>query len=75
MKKSFIIYPPTKIETSNHSVRIVEAPIKIKLKAFITGYIEDYLEMPSPEKIASLFNISVADANISLMMYGENKQF
>lgn len=70
MKKNFIIYPETKIEANDPNLVIVDAPIKVKLKSFITGYREDYGELPSIERIVSLFHVTEQDAHIALTLYG-----
>lgn len=69
MKKNFIVYPKTKI-VSNENIEIVDAPLKVKLKAFISGYREDYGELPSIERLKSTFSISEQDAHIALTLYG-----
>lgn len=70
MKKEFLVYPKTKIDISNPNIQIVEAPLKIKLKAYITGYREDHGELPTIERIQSIFQISVQDAEIALTLFG-----
>lgn len=70
MKKEFMIYPRTKIDMTDPNIEIVEAPLKVKLKAYITGYREDYGELPSIERIKSLFNVSDQDAHIALTLFG-----
>ena len=69
MKKEFIIYPKTKIAESNPTIKIVEAPRKFKMRAYITGYHEDYGELPSIEQIQSIFRVSEQDAEIALVVY------
>lgn len=71
MKKEFIIYPKTKIEESNPAIKIVEAPRKVKMRAYITGYREDYGELPSIEQVRSIFRVSEQDAEIALVVYGK----
>lgn len=70
MKKEFIIYPKTKIEVTDPNLVIVDAPVKVKLKSFITGYREDYGELPSIERLTSIFSVSEQDAHIALTLYG-----
>ncbi|WP_342538473.1 hypothetical protein MKY15_20735 [Sporosarcina sp. FSL K6-1540] len=70
MKKEFIVYPKTKIDISNPNVQIIDAPLKVKLKAFVTGYREDHGELPSIERIQSIFQISKQDAEIALTLFG-----
>ncbi|WP_342505650.1 hypothetical protein [Sporosarcina sp. FSL K6-2383] len=69
MKNEFIIYPKTKIETTDPKVVILEAPRKVKMKAYITGYTEDYGELPSIEQVRSIFRVSEQDAEIALVVY------
>lgn len=70
MKKEFLVYPRTKIDASNPNVQIIEAPLKVKLKAYITGYREDHGELPTIERIQSIFQISEQDAEIALTLFG-----
>lgn len=69
--KSFIIYPKTKIAINNPIIEIVEAPIKEKLKSFITGYIQDYREAPTVEYLQSIFDISEQDAHMALVLFSK----
>ncbi|WP_438310850.1 hypothetical protein [Sporosarcina sp. FA9] len=71
MKKNFIIYPRTKIDMTEPLIEIVEAPLKVKLKAYITGYQEDYGELPTTERIRSIFDISNQDAEMALVVFGK----
>lgn len=71
--KSFIVYPKTKIDISDPRIEIIDAPIKVRLKAFISGYIEDYNEPPTTRYIQSIFNISESDAEMALHFYGNSK--
>ncbi|MEK4403471.1 hypothetical protein MKZ26_03370 [Sporosarcina sp. FSL K6-6792] len=70
MKREFLVYPKTKIEISNPNIKIIEAPLKVKLKAYITGYKEDHGELPSIERIQSIFQISKQDSDIALTLFG-----
>lgn len=69
--KNFIIYPKVKIDSSNENIQMIDAPIKTKLKAFITGYMEDYGESPSVEYLQSVFSISQQDAEMALVLYSK----
>jgi hypothetical protein len=69
MKKTFIIYPKTKIDKNDPHIHVINAPIKERLHAYITGYKEDYRELPSKEKLMSLFKISKRDAEIALLIF------
>ena len=70
--KSFIIYPRTKIEVDDPILQVIDAPIKVKLKAFITGYLQDYGELPTAQYIQSLFSISALDADMAIHLYGNS---
>lgn len=70
--KSFILYPRTEIDIDNPSIEIVDAPIKDKLKAFISGYIEDYNEEPTIQYLQLIFGISELDAEMALYFYGNS---
>ncbi len=70
LKKTFIVYPKTKINMDDPYYEKVDTTLKIKLKTFITGYIEDYGESPSITYIQSIFNISKLDVEIALSLYG-----
>jgi len=72
VKKEFLVYPKTKIAESNETIQIVEVPLKVKLKAFVTGYREDHGELPSIERIQSIFPISKQDAEIALTLFAMN---
>lgn len=69
--KSFIVYPKTRIDTSDENIKRVEASTKDKLKSFISGYIEDYGEAPALSYIQSLFHISKQDAEMALSLYSK----
>lgn len=71
--KSFIIYPRTKIDVANPKIEVIVPPIKVKLKAFITGYMEDRNELPSVSYLQSVFEISIEDAEMALSLYGGSK--
>ena len=71
MKKEFIMYPKTKIETTDPKVVIVEASRKVKMRAYITGYKEDYGELPSVKQVISIFRVTKQDAEIALVVYGD----
>ncbi|WP_010170134.1 hypothetical protein [Bacillus coahuilensis] len=70
-RKDFIIYPKTKIDIKDDMFKVVDAPIKVQLQAFITGYIEDYGESPSIKYLQSVFRITEQDAEIALYLYGK----
>jgi hypothetical protein len=70
-RKDFIIYPKTEIDINDDMFKVVDAPIKVKLKAFITGYIEDYGEPPSIKYIQSIFRITELDAEIAWFLYSQ----
>ena len=70
VKREFLVYPKTKIDISNPNIKIIEAPLKVKLKAFVTGYREDHGDLPSIERIRSIFQISEQDAEIALTLFG-----
>ncbi|WP_144511563.1 hypothetical protein [Bacillus sp. FJAT-22090] len=71
--KSFITYPRTKIGFDNPNIQVIDAPIKVRLKSFITGYLEDRNELPSASYIQSIFGISEHDAEMALHFYGDSK--
>ncbi|MFJ8064882.1 hypothetical protein ACIQYS_09635 [Psychrobacillus sp. NPDC096426] len=71
--KSFIIYPRSKIDVENPNIQVIDAPIKVKLKAFITSYYEDRNELPSVSYLQSIFGISQLDAEMALHFYGDSK--
>ncbi|WP_342441767.1 hypothetical protein MHB65_22240 [Lysinibacillus sp. FSL K6-0075] len=70
--KSFIIYPRTKIDTEDPRLQVIDAPIKVKLKAFISAYLQDYSEMPTTQYIQSIFGISELDAEMAIHLYGNS---
>lgn len=71
--KKFIVYPKTKLAVDNPHIEIIDAPIKTKLKAYVTGYLEDYGELPAIDSIRSVFNISKQDAEMALVIYGSTR--
>lgn len=70
--KSFIIYPRTKIDLDDPRLQVIDGPVKNKLKAFISGYIEDYNEMPTTQYIQSIFGISELDAEMAIHLFGNS---
>jgi len=70
--KSFIVYPRTKIDVADPRLQIINAPIKEKLKSFISSYHEDYGELPTAQYIQSLFSISALDAEMAIHLYGNS---
>lgn len=70
---SFIVYPRTKIDIEDPRLQVIDAPIKTKLKAFITGYLQDYSELPTTQYIQSIFGISKSDAEMAIHLYGNSK--
>lgn len=70
--KSFIIYPRTKIDIDDTRLQVINAPIKVKLKAFITGYLQDYGELPTPQYLREIFSISELDAEMAIRLFGNS---
>ncbi|GAA0347560.1 hypothetical protein GCM10008931_43560 [Oceanobacillus oncorhynchi subsp. oncorhynchi] len=70
MKKNFITYPKTEIPVNSPEIEVVEVPLKEKMKIFITGYVEDYLELPTVEYIQQLFKVHEQDAHMAIVIYG-----
>lgn len=71
--KSFIIYPKSKIAINDPRLQVIDASIKSKLKVFITGYLQDYGELPTIQYIQSIFGISELDAEMAIHLYGNSK--
>lgn len=70
MKKNFITYPKTEIPIDSPKIEVNEVPRKEKMKIFITGYVEDYLELPSVEYTQQVFKVSEQDAHMAIVIYG-----
>ena len=67
--RSFIAYPDSRILLGEVNIELNNAPLGVKLQAFISSYYDNYKKFPDSKTICSIFGVSEKDAELALSAF------
>ena len=67
--RSFIAFPDSRILLGEVKIELNNAPLSVKMQAFISSYYDNYKKLPDRQTLCTIFEVSEIEADLALAAF------